>query len=407
MRQPQEYQEVEEDAAAGAGDYMGKIGQSDQNALQPTTQDPYLWLLKVKAGKEKDLVMRIMQKAIHYENRKRRTGSGPVLQIASAVHHSNLKGYIYIEARKASAVKKAVEGMQDVYQSYDIKSISQKEMTDALRLADTSQVDTKVGDWVKFRGGIYKRDLARVATVENDGKIKVKVVPRIDYVAIREKEIQRSKPKDVGSEGDQGNLPKAKKVRVHAKAFNVEEAKRIGIALSYKTSRDRDLGEVIECSGKEYHNGYELKKVSLKSVYHVKPSYDELQRYNQAEVLSNGNARDLQEDEDADRAYQKTMRDANELEQATQKDLTPQAAAKKFAKGEPARSISVQQLPHFDSLYDVTFTDPFLLPNPRRRRDRGAGRAAEPCWDGDDDQRPGGPDPRAARAPGAHRRPSH
>ena len=146
MRQPQEYQEVEEDAAAGAGDYMGKIGQSDQNALQPTTQDPYLWLLKVKAGKEKDLVMRIMQKAIHYENRKRRTGSGPVLQIASAVHHSNLKGYIYIEARKASAVKKAVEGMQDVYQSYDIKSISQKEMTDALRLADTSQVDTKVGD---------------------------------------------------------------------------------------------------------------------------------------------------------------------------------------------------------------------------------------------------------------------
>merc|ERR1719305_202583 len=55
MRQSQEYQEVEEDAAAGAGDYMGKIGQSDQNALQPTTQDPYLWLLKVKAGKEKDL----------------------------------------------------------------------------------------------------------------------------------------------------------------------------------------------------------------------------------------------------------------------------------------------------------------------------------------------------------------
>merc|ERR1739847_186440 len=142
-----------------------------------------------------------MRKAIYFEQQRRKNGKGPVLQICSVMHHAN------------------VEGLQDVYHSKEAVVVPHKEMPNAINPAKNVTVELREQAWVRIRGGVYKKDIARVLTVKTDGsRVVVKVEPRIDYMALKKK-VESEKNKGRSAESDNSG---ARKVRVAAKAFNVE-----------------------------------------------------------------------------------------------------------------------------------------------------------------------------------------
>ena len=288
MRREEEYQDYDEDAEPQRE--TGQAEGADQRALQPTLEDPKLWMIKVRRGMEQEIAVKIMQKAIHFEKARRANGGvGPSLFICGVIHHSNLKGYIYIEAKKASHAKQAIKGLNGVYHSQEEQLISLREMPNAMTLADSGQVQCNPGDWVKMRGGDYKGDLARVAWVSDSGdRVKVKLVPRLDYTRY-----------------DKGMPKPSNKIRLQARAFDYDEAKSAGFLIESRTSH-QGLGEILTCMGKDFVNGYHLKDVSIKSIVHVKPSYDELHKFNSAELKANGRT-GAADEYDANEAYEKTL----------------------------------------------------------------------------------------------------
>jgi transcription elongation factor len=101
---------------------------------------------------------------------------------------SKREGHFYVEARTEKAVSDAVEGLRGVLRMKPMVRVPHAEMTDALTVMDSGRQDLQVGGWVRITGmGIYKGDLAQVLRLEGDGTITVKVVPRIDYSALRQR----------------------------------------------------------------------------------------------------------------------------------------------------------------------------------------------------------------------------
>ena len=298
----------------------------EQQALLPSrTRDPFLWLVKVRRGQEKDVMVRIMRKAIYFEQQKRKNGKGPVLQICSVMHHANLKGYIYVEAKKDIHVKKAVEGLQDVYHSKEAVVVPHKEMPNAINPAKNVTVELKEQAWVRIRGGVYKKDIARVLTVNTDGtRVVVKVVPRIDYMALKKK-VESEKNKGRSAESDNSG---ARKVRVAAKAFNVEDARKF--LFQVETKRHQIFGDLFEFNGKQYKDGYELKNMSIRGLIpNVKPTYDELFQFNNAKVNTN-----QFDGEDDEKVVTQTFQDAAALEDAAGEEMSNAKACAKFARGD-------------------------------------------------------------------------
>ena len=65
----------------------------------PSNQDSKLWRLKVKAGLERQLVMRLTNKLINYFN------SGNPLMVMQVFESENMQGAIFVEAYKLSHVE--------------------------------------------------------------------------------------------------------------------------------------------------------------------------------------------------------------------------------------------------------------------------------------------------------------
>jgi transcription elongation factor len=106
----------------------------------------------------------------------------------AAAFGSKREGHFYVEARTEKAVSDAVEGLRGVLRAKPMVRVPHAEMTDALTVIDSGRQDLQVGGWVRILGtGIYRNDLAQVLRPEGDGTVTVKVVPRIEYGALRQR----------------------------------------------------------------------------------------------------------------------------------------------------------------------------------------------------------------------------
>eukprot|EP00045_Choanoeca_perplexa_P014062 m.163477 g.163477 ORF g.163477 m.163477 type:complete len:1063 (-) comp16551_c0_seq4:1121-4309(-) len=172
-------------------DYMEGI--EEQQAL-PQVTDPHLFMIKCAPGKEQEVAIQLMRKALDAKRK------GKPLGIKSVVGYPSLgvKGassYIYIEAYKQKQVKEAIDGLDALrYGQYQQNMVAVKDMPAILRV---NRLDNKLKPdaWVRVRRGIYANDLARVVKVTtNDARVRVQVqlVPRIDMSTER-KERKRSK----------------------------------------------------------------------------------------------------------------------------------------------------------------------------------------------------------------------
>ena len=247
---------------AGTGQLDANV---DQQALHPTVRDPKLWLVTVKLGKERETVVCLMQKTINLAKQGK-----PPMQILSCIAQDHLKGYIYVEAEREDHVRKALQGMRHVYHGKPVRLVPINEMVDSISVTTKEVSVVKVDSWVRMRTGVYKGDLAQVVDVNYaDNQCTVKLVPRIDYQHLADKESGKAKGKTKSQ------------VRPPARLFAEAEAKRLN--LSFERGRyDRSLGASVDvlCSTTKLLDGYHMKTCSLATVKLADaPTLDELQKF--------------------------------------------------------------------------------------------------------------------------------
>ena len=143
--------------------------------LLPSVDDPSIWGVKCKPGKEREIILGITKRI------EERAQTRVALAITSAFERGGtMAGYIYVEARKQSDVFIALEGLSNVYPRTKMVLVPIKEMPDLLRT--TKSKDIEPGSYVRIKRGKYQGDLAQVDTVVPSGlEVGLRIVPRLDY----------------------------------------------------------------------------------------------------------------------------------------------------------------------------------------------------------------------------------
>lgn len=75
-----------------------------QFGLEPTPEDPKLWMVTVKQGHEREVALQLLQKSLHMYN------MATPLAIKSVVALDHLKGFVYVEADKEAHVSAGATG---------------------------------------------------------------------------------------------------------------------------------------------------------------------------------------------------------------------------------------------------------------------------------------------------------
>lgn len=255
-------------------EYDDEATEVDQQALLPSVRDPKLWMVKCAIGKEREVAVCLMQKAID---------KGPELQIRSVVALDHLKNYIYIEADKEAHVKEAIKGMRNIFSSAKIMLVPIKEMTDVLSV-ESKAVDISRDTWVRMKTGTYKGDLAKVVDVDNvRQKVTLKLIPRIDLPALAAKLEGREVPKK-----------KNKTFNPPPRFMNMDEARELHIRVERR--RDPMTGDYFEnIGGMMFKDGFLYKSFSMKSIstQNIQPTFDELEKFRQPSENGDGDVASL------------------------------------------------------------------------------------------------------------------
>lgn len=147
--------------------------------LLPSVDDPSIWGVRCKEGKEREVVFSI-QKRI-----EERIGTKEELAITAAFErggpNSVMKGLIYVEARRSTDVISALENMLNVYPRSKMVLVEIKDMPELLRVVKTPIPEP--GAWVRLKKPPkYSGDLAQVLDVTESGlEARVRFLPRLDY----------------------------------------------------------------------------------------------------------------------------------------------------------------------------------------------------------------------------------
>ncbi|CAH8377739.1 unnamed protein product [Eruca vesicaria subsp. sativa] len=244
-------------------DYEGgeELTAVDQQALLPSVRDPKLWMVKCAIGREREVAVCLMQKAID---------RGSNFKIRSVIALDHLQNYIYVEADMEAHVKEAIKGMRSIFANHKILLVPIREMADVLSVKSKT-VELARDTWVRMKLGIYKGDLAQVVDVDDvRRKVTVKLIPRIDLQHLADK--QEGRP-----------IVKKKAFVPPPRFMNVDEARELHIRVERR--RDRMTGDYFEnIDGLLFKDGFLYKQVSTKSIstQNVTPTFDELERFKKA-----------------------------------------------------------------------------------------------------------------------------
>ena len=143
--------------------------------LLPGVDDPSIWGVKAKPGKEREVVMAIMKRVEERQNTR-----NPLPIISAFERGGTMQGYVYVEARKQSDVHTALDGISNVYPRSKTLLVPIKEMSDLLNV--TKSEELQPGGYVRLKRGKYAGDLAQIDEVEAAGlDVSLRIVPRLDY----------------------------------------------------------------------------------------------------------------------------------------------------------------------------------------------------------------------------------
>ena len=243
--------------------------------LLPSVEDPSIWGVKCKPGKEREVVFAITKRV------EERFGTKDPMPLISAFERGGtMLGYVYIEARKQADVLKALDGIMNVYPRTKIVLVPIKEMPDLLRVTKSEQLQP--GGYVRVKRGKYQGDLAQIEDIETNGlEATLRIVPRLDYG------VKDTAPMVDG--GIRGELAKRKRagafglnnaaVRPPPRRFSEAEAKK---------DKDKSLSSTGNMEHKSwqydndtYVNGFLIKDFKIQHLVteNVNPQLEEVTRF--------------------------------------------------------------------------------------------------------------------------------
>lgn len=236
--------------------------------LLPSVDDPSIWAVKCKEGKEREVIFSITKRI------EERLGTKDQLAITSAFERANsnapIRGYIYVEAQRQADIEKALDGMLNVYPRTKMQLVEIKEMPDLLRVKKSDPLEP--GSYVRLKRPVkYAGDLAQIIDVTENGlEVRVRFVPRLDYGA--HEDLQGNQLDAQGKRKRPTAGP-----RPPPRLFSEVEAKRRHAR--YLTGNPQT--KVWQYMGDEYVNGFCEKdvKIQLLQTKEVNPTLEEVSRF--------------------------------------------------------------------------------------------------------------------------------
>ncbi|KAI9796771.1 MAG: transcription elongation factor spt5 [Piccolia ochrophora] len=243
--------------------------------LLPGVEDPSIWGVKCKPGKEREVVFGVMKRV---EERLKTKAS---LSITSVFERGGtMAGYVYVEARKQADILTALDGLSNVYPRTKMVLVPIKEMPDLLRVKKTKELEP--GSYVRIKRSKYQGDLAQVEAVEQNGlTVELRIVPRLDYGL---NEDANAPMVDGGAKG-----PVAKRKRAMGVGPNNFASRPPQRLFSEVEAKKKHLKYLQSLPGKKnwqylgdtYQHGFLLKefKIQLLETENVNPTLEEVTKF--------------------------------------------------------------------------------------------------------------------------------
>lgn len=231
--------------------------------LLPSVDDPSIWGVRCKEGKEREVVFSI-QKRI-----EERLGTRDELAITSAFErggpNSVMKGLIYVEAQRSTDVIQALDGMLNVYPRTKMVLVEIKDMPELLRVVKTPSLEP--GAWVRLKKPPkHAGDLGQVLDVTESGlEARVRFIPRLDYGV-----------RDAASIGGK-RRPGMPGPRPPQRLFSEAEAKKHNPRLVQGSASAGSWTYL----GEEFEQGFQVKDIKVDTLVtrDVNPSLEEVTRF--------------------------------------------------------------------------------------------------------------------------------
>lgn len=251
-----------------AGKGFGESAVVPKRLLLPSVDDPSIWAVRCKEGKEREVVFSI-QKRI-----EERLGTKDELAITAAFErggpNSVMKGFIYVEAQRQTDILVALDNMLNVYPRTKMQLIEIKDMPELLRITKTPTLEP--GAWVRLRRPVkHNGDLAQVMDVTENGlEAKVRFIPRLDYG-------MRDEAPSVTSDGKRKRAFGAAGPRPPQRLFSEVEARK----RHPRYVQGNPTTNTWTYMGDEFENGFQVRDVKIQqlTVTDVNPTLEEVTRF--------------------------------------------------------------------------------------------------------------------------------
>ncbi|CAI6336842.1 unnamed protein product [Periconia digitata] len=231
----------------------------------PSVNDPNIWGVKVRPGKEREVIMAIQKRV----DDAVRSNQRPKI-FAAFERGGTMTGYIYLEADAKQDMIELIENIPNVFMGSGQISIEVKERQDLLRKRRRQPLEE--GKFVRMiRPALYKGDLAKVVEVHQNGlDCTVQLVPRLDY--------------GLGEDANAATVAKRKRgafgrnvERPPQKLFNESEARKKHMKFLGQVGAGNQ--RAFTYKGDDYQNGFLLKEVKVNYITadNVNPKMEEMQ----------------------------------------------------------------------------------------------------------------------------------
>nr|ODN89919.1 transcription elongation factor SPT5 [Cryptococcus depauperatus CBS 7841] len=244
---------------AGAARYNGDSDAVPQRLLMPGVNDPSLWKVVVKSGREHAICASIFRKVFSQQS------SANPIDVISVFCRDSIPGMIFIEARQSAAVSAAINGIVGIFLSKGVSLVPIEEMAPLLKMKK-KDVNLAPGMWVRIKRGKYAGDLAQVVDVDQitSGVVGIKFLPRIDLTPREKRKERNTAGKPTG-------------VRPPARLFSYDEVRKI---YGRQSVRQGVQGAYL-FENDEYVDGFCIKDVKIPTLAteDINPTLEEISKF--------------------------------------------------------------------------------------------------------------------------------
>ncbi|WWC65232.1 transcription elongation factor SPT5 [Kwoniella dejecticola CBS 10117] len=252
----------ERHARTAAARYNGDSDAVPQRLLMPGVNDPSLWRVFVKTGREAAICASIFRKVFSQQY------SANPIEVISVFFRDSLTGMIFLEARQSAAVSAAISGIVGIFASKGVSLVPIEEMAPLLKIKK-KDVNLAPGMWIRMKRGKHTGDLAQVVDTDQitSGVVGIKFIPRIDLTP-REKRKERAAT---------GKALGASSIKPPSRLFSYDDVRKI---YGRQSVRQGAQGSYF-FDNDEYIDGFCVKDVKIAVIEseNVNPTLEEISRF--------------------------------------------------------------------------------------------------------------------------------